>query len=163
MQLIKYIVIFVILLIVETNFVQLIAIKDVTPDLILIFVIIVSLREHRNRAGAIGFFAGLIQDAMTTHFFGLSALAKTIVGFWGSFFQRPNKKYNLISYLIAVVSLVLIHEVIFGFIYKLSLHLGFFKGLIRFIIPRALYTSFFALMVYLLFSERLWKTEERFE
>ncbi len=163
MQLVKYIVVFVVLLIIEINFIQLIAIHDVTPDLILIFVIIISLRESRNRAGIIGFLAGLIQDAFTTQFFGLSALAKTIVGFWGSFFQRPTKKYNLPSYLMAVVPLVFIHEIIFGFIYKLSLHLGFFRAVISFIIPRALYTSFFALMIYLLFKRRLWKTEERFD
>ncbi len=163
MQLLKYIVILVLLLIAEINLMQLIAIKDVTPDLVLIFVIIISLRENRNRAGMIGFFAGLAQDVMLTHFFGLSALAKTIVGFWGSFFQRPNKKYNLPSYLIAVVTLVFTHEIIFGFIYNLSLHLGFFKTLSSFIIPRGLYTSCFALMVYLLFRARLWKTEERFD
>jgi rod shape-determining protein MreD len=162
MQIIKYIIVYFILLFVEKNLLHLISIKNVTPDIILIFVIIVSLRENRNQSALIGFVAGLVQDAVTTGFFGLFALTKTIVGFWGNFFQQPKKKYNLTSYITAVSILVFIHEIIFGFIYNLSTHLGFFKLLIQFMIPRALYTSIFAVIVYFVFKPMILKSEKFF-
>ena len=163
MQLIKYIIIYFLLLFVEKNLLHLISIKNVTPDLILIFVIIVSLREKRSKATLIGFFSGIIQDAFVTHFFGLSALSKSTVGFWGAFFRRPKKKYNLSSFSVAVVTLVFIHEMIFGFVYNLGTHFGFFRLLLYFIIPRMLYTFIFALISYLIFKPMFWKSEELFE
>jgi len=163
MQLVKYIIIFCILLFVEKNLLHLISIKNVTPDLILIFVIIISLRENRSRATLFGFLGGLVQDAFVTHFFGLSALTKSIVGFWGAFFQRSPKKYNLSSFAVAVATLVVVHEIIFGFIYNLGVHFGFFRLLLSFIIPRTLYTFMFALISYFIFKPMLWKSEEFFE
>ncbi len=163
MQLIKYIIIYFLLLFVEKNLLHLISIKNVTPDLILIFVIMVSLREKRSKSTVIGFCSGLIQDAFVTHFFGLSALAKSIVGFWGVFFQRPKKKYNLSSFAVAVVILTFVHEIIFGFVYNLGVHIGFFRLLLYFIIPRMLYTVTFGLISFLIFKPMLSKSEEFFD
>jgi len=163
MQLVKYIIIYFLLLFIEKNLLHLISIKNITPDLILIFVIIVSLRENKNKATVIGFLAGLIQDVIATGFWGLSALTKSIVGFWGGFFQQPPKRYNLSFYLVAVSILVLVHEIIFGFIYNLGTHSGFFRLLLQFIIPRALYTLVFAIIIYLIFKPVLWKSERMFE
>jgi rod shape-determining protein MreD len=159
MQLVKYIIIYFLLLFVEKNLIHLISIKGITPDLILIFIIIISLRENKNRSTVIGFLAGLIQDVFTTGFWGLSALTKSIVGFWGAFFQQPKKRYNLSSYVIAVSILVLVHETIFGFIYNIGTHLGFFQLVFQFMLPRAFYTSLFAVIIYLIFKPMLWKSE----
>lgn len=162
MQLVKYIIIYFLLLFTEKNLIQLISIKNVTPDLILIFVIIISLRETRSKSTLIGFFSGLIQDIFITQFFGLSALAKSVVGFWGVFFQRPKKKYNLSSFAIAASTMVFVHEIIFGIIYNLGTHFGFFRFLFKFVLPRTLYTVLFALIIYFIFRPMLWKSEEYF-
>lgn len=163
MWLIKYTIIYFLLLFVEKNLLHLISIKNVTPDLILIFVIIVSLREKRSKSTIIGFFSGIIQDAFVTHFYGLSALSKSTVGFWGAFFQQPKKKYNLSSFAVSVTILVFVHEIIFGFVYNLGVHFGFFRLVLYFIIPRMLYTLVFALISYLIFKPMFWKSEELFE
>lgn len=159
MQYLKYIIVYFLLLFAEKNLLHFIAIKGIVPDLILIFVIIISLRENKSKATSIGFVAGLIQDIFSTYFFGLSALTKTIVGFWGVFFQQPKKKYMLSSYTIAVVILVLIHDIIFGIIYNLGTHSGFFRLMFQFVLPRALYTLLFAVITYLSFKPILWKSE----
>jgi len=163
MQLIKYFLVYILLLFIEKNLLHLISIKDVTPDLILIFVIIISLRENKSKATVIGFIAGLIQDVFATGFFGLSTLTKTIVGFWGAFFQQPKKRYNLSAYASVVSILVIVHEIIFGFIYNLGIHLGFFRLMFQFMLPRALYTLLSALIIYLIFKSMLWKTESILE
>lgn len=158
MQFVKYIVIYFLLLFIEKNFLYLIAINDVTPDLVLIFVIIISLGENKNTATLIGFLAGLIQDVFIIGFWGLSALTKSVVGFWGGFFQQSTKKYNLSYYLVVVSILVFVHELIFGFIYNFGSRLGFFQVLMQFIIPRTLYTGVFAVIVYMIFKPMLWKS-----
>lgn len=163
MQLIKYSVIYLLLLFIENNLLHLISIKNVTPDLILIFVIIISLRESKNKATAIGFLAGLIQDVFTTGFWGLSALTKSIVGFWGVFFQQPKKRYNLSYFAVVVSVLVVIHEIIFGLIYNLGTRIGFFQLLLEYMFPRAIYTGIIALITYMIFKPMLWKSERILE
>lgn len=159
MQYLKYIIIYFLLLFAEKNLLNFISIKGIVPDLILIFVIIISLQENRSKSTVIGFIAGLVQDIFSTYFFGLSALTKSIVGFWGVFFQQPKKKYSLSSYLITVAMLVLVHETIFGIIFNLGTHTGFFSLMFQFILPRTVYTLLFAVITYLIFKPVLWKSE----
>lgn len=163
MQLIKYIIIYFLLLFIEKNLIHLIAINGVAPDLILIFVIIISLKESKSKSTLIGFFSGLLQDVFSTSFLGLSALAKSIVGFWGVFFQQASKKYSLSYFTITVAILVFIHEFVFGFIYNIGTGLGFFRLVFHFIIPRTFYTLLLALITYLIFKPVLWKSDSILE
>jgi rod shape-determining protein MreD len=157
MRFIKYIIIYVTLLLVEKNFLNLISIKDVTPDFILIFIIIISLREERVRSTFMGFFAGLIQDAFTTAFFGLSALTKSIVGFWGNFFQQPKKKYTMAYFMLICLVLVSGHEFIYQVILKMGTNINFFTLIFFYIIPKILYTLAFAAIAYLIFRPLIWR------
>jgi len=159
MKYLKYIIVYFLLLFAEKNLLHFISIRSITPDLILIFVIIISLQENKSKSTIIGFFAGLIQDIFATYFFGLSALTKSIVGFWGVFFQQPKKKYNLSFYTTTFAVLVLVHDIIFGIIYNLGTHSGFFRLMLQFILPRTLYTVLIAVIVYLIFKPVLWKSE----
>jgi len=159
MQWIKYILIYILLLFIEKNLLQLISIKDVTPDLILIFVIIISLKEKRSSATLIGFGAGLFQDLFTAGFFGLSAMTKSIIGFWGTFFQQSRKKYNLTYFTVAVFVLVFIHEIIYRSIYNLGSHISLFRLIFHYIIPRTLYTLSFGIIIYLIYKPMFWKSE----
>lgn len=163
MQIVKYIIIYLLLLFIEKNLIHLISIKDITPDLILIFVIIISLKENKSKSTVIGFFSGLFQDIFGTGFFGLSALTKSIIGFWGCYFQQPKKKYTLSFYTVTISILVLVHEIIFGFIYNLGTHLGFFHLMFHKMFPRTLYTLLFSVIVYLIFKPILWKSESILE
>ena len=159
MRFIKYIIVYSILLFVEKNFLNLISINDVTPDIILIFIIIISLREERVRSTFIGFFAGLIQDAFTTVFFGLSALTKSIVGFWGNFFQQPKKKYTIVYYLMICLVLISVHEFIYQVIQKMGTNIKFFTLIFFYIIPKIIYTLVFAAIAYLVFRPVIWRSK----
>lgn len=163
MQLIKYIIIYFILLFTEKNLLHLISIRYITPDLILVFIIILSLRESRMQMIIFAFFAGLIQDSFTTGFFGLSALTKSTIAFLGIYFQQPKNKYNLSYYILTFVVLVSIHEVVYQFIYNLGSHLGFFNLVFYYMIPRTIYTIVFAVLAYLLFKSILWKSDYTLE
>lgn len=161
MQFIKYIFIFLVLLFIEKNLISFVAINDITPDLILIFVIIFSLRENRPESTIVGFVAGLIQDAFTTTFFGLSALTKTIVGFWGCFFHQPKRKYSLVYYMGTFLVLVVMHDILYQVVYRLGGEAKFFKLLFYHALPRSLYTLFAAAVIYLIFGNWLWIYRKR--
>ncbi|MDZ7262983.1 MAG: rod shape-determining protein MreD [candidate division KSB1 bacterium] len=157
MQFVKYIFIFLVALFIEKNLISFIAINDITPDLILIFVIIFSLRENRPESTIVGFAAGLVQDAFTTTFFGLSALTKTIVGFWGCFFHQPRRQYTLVYYMGTSLLLVLTHDLIYQIIYRLGGQVTLLKLLFYHALPRSVYTLFAAAVIYLIFGNWLWK------
>jgi len=159
LKLIKYIIIYLLLLFVETNLLHLISIKNITPDLILIFVIIISFREDKSKATVIGFFAGIIQDVFTTNFFGLFALTKSIIGFSGGFLQQPNKKYSFVYNCISFMVLIFIHEFIYQFVFSLGAGIGFFKLLFYYIIPRSLYTLIVVIMMYLIYNPTVARTK----
>ncbi len=156
-RIIVYIITYFLLLFLQTNFAHLIAIRNIAPDFILIFVLIVSYRDERSTATAVGFFAGLFQDLFTTRFFGLSALTKSIIGFTGQFFHQPEKTYNLPHYIMSFSTLIIIHELIYQTIFSLGKEIGFFELLIYATIPRSFYTLIVAMIVYFIFNEKLWK------
>ena len=155
LPIIKYVAIYFILLFVETNLLHLISIKNITPDLILVYVLIFSLRENKSKAAMIGFGAGLIQDVFTTKFFGLSAFTKSIAGFLGVFFQQQRIEYKLLYYSTVFLVLIFIHELIYQLIYSLGGDIGFWNLLLYSIIPRTFYTLAMAVIFYFIFPPDL--------
>jgi rod shape-determining protein MreD len=58
----------------------------VTPDFLLLALLIYSIRAQPGRGAAAGFVVGLLRDALTPASFGAGALAHTLVGYlsaWG--------------------------------------------------------------------------------
>lgn len=155
---IKYIIILLMVLFIEADINFLFAIKDITPDLVLVLVVIICLKEERIPALLIGFAAGLLQDAFSTHFFGLYALSKTCTVFIGSQFRQSKKEYNLVYYASTFLLLVFIHEIISQFIFSFGADIGFFNLIFFYIFPRAIYTLIFAILVYLIFHKKLWQS-----
>jgi len=139
-SIIKYVAIYFILLFVETNLLHLISIKNITPDLILIYVLNISLMENRSRATIIGFFSGLIQDVFTTNFFGLSAFSKSVMGFVGVFFQQQRMEYRLLYFMTIFFVLIFFHELIYQLIYSLGGGINFSDLFLYSIVPRTFYT-----------------------
>lgn len=156
-SLIKYIIVYFILIVFETNVIYLFAIYNITPDLILIFVLIISYKEERTPAMLIAFFAGLLQDVFSADFFGLAALTKVIIVFVASFFQLPTKKYSLLYYTMSFLFLIFFHDLVYQFIYALGGEIGFFKLLIFYILPSTIYTLIFGVMAYLILKRKLWQ------
>ena len=152
---IKYLIIYLILLFVETKLLFLISIKNVTPDLILIFVLAVSFKKKKSSSSIIGFFAGFGQDIFSTKFLGLSALTKTITGFLGVFFQQQKRKYKFFYYLVIAFFLILLHESLYQIIYSLGSGIKIFSLFIKAIVPRVLYTEAAAILYYFIFNPSL--------
>src|SRR5207237_496846 len=56
----------------------------IAPDFLLLALLIYTIRAEPGRSAAVGFFAGLLRDALTPASFGAGALAHTLVGFFSS-------------------------------------------------------------------------------
>lgn len=60
--------------------------ERVTPDFLLLALLIYTIRSRPGHSAAMGFAVGLLRDALTPASFGAGALAHTLVGFlsaWG--------------------------------------------------------------------------------
>jgi rod shape-determining protein MreD len=76
----------------------------------------IALRRGQIEATISGFIIGLLQDIITTQFFGLAALSKTTAGFVvGYFFNENTVEQTLGSY--RYVLLVALCSVVHNFIY----------------------------------------------
>ncbi len=157
-KIIKYLILIFLTLFFEANVNFLFSIKNTTPDLLLVLVVILSLKEDRIPALLLGFFAGLLQDAVTTQFFGLYALSKLMTVFIGSYFQEAKRTYNLVYFATTALALIFIHELIFQFFYSFGLQVGFFKLFFFYVLPPTVYTFVIAVMAFLLFSKKLWQS-----
>jgi len=104
------------LLLLQTTFLPFIALGGYLPDIFMLYLVYIALKRGQIEATISGFIIGLLQDIITTQFFGLAALSKTIAGFVaGYFFNENTAEQTLGSYryvlLIAFCSVV--HNLIY--------------------------------------------------
>ena len=120
---IRYALAVVGLLLLQTTFLPLITLGGYLPDLFILYLVMVALRRGQVEATIHGFIIGLLQDVVTTQFFGLAALSKTIAGFIVGYFYNENTvEQTLGSY--RFVLLVALCSVIHNLIYFII----FFQG-----------------------------------
>jgi rod shape-determining protein MreD len=87
------------LLLLQTTFLPFIALGGYLPDLFILYLVYIALRRGQIEATISGFIIGILQDIITTQFFGLAALSKTIAGFVaGYFFNENTAEQTLGSY-----------------------------------------------------------------
>ncbi|OQX88718.1 rod shape-determining protein MreD [candidate division KSB1 bacterium 4484_87] len=156
-SLIKYSLITLVIIWIEVSVLHLFAVYGATPDLLLILVVFVSLREDRIFALFFAFFAGFFQDVFATHFWGLSALTKLIAALVASGFQRSDGYYSLSYFATTFSLLIFLHELLFQFLFSLGSEISFWRVMWRTTVPDAVYSFVIALIVYFLFQNHLWK------
>jgi rod shape-determining protein MreD len=111
------------LLLLQTTFLPFITLSGYLPDLFILYLVYIALRRGQIEATISGFIIGLLQDVITTQFFGLAALSKTIAGFVAGYFYNENTAEQTIgSY--RYVLLVALCSVVHSFIYFII----FFQG-----------------------------------
>ncbi len=79
------------MLLLHISVVPLITIEGIPPDLMLIFVVYIALKNGQIAGSVAGFIAGLLIDLTVDFTLGLSALSKTIAGFIAGYFYNETK------------------------------------------------------------------------
>ena len=71
-------------------FSPLLRLADIFQIYVMLYLVYIALRRGQIEATINGFIIGLLQDVITTQFFGLAALSKTIAGFVAGYFFNEN-------------------------------------------------------------------------
>ena len=131
------------LLLLQTTFVPFLSIGGFLPDPLLLWVVYVAIRRGQMEATITGFLVGLLQDAVSMQFFGLSALTKTIGGFVaGYFFNDNSTEQTLGSYRFLTILLLssFVHNLVYYGIFLQGIQDSVFSTMIEFSIATSLYT-----------------------
>ena len=86
MRILRYSLLLVLALILQTTWAPAVAIFGVSPQLVLMTLVLIALAAGSFESTLLGFGIGLIQDAYMPDNFGLNALVNAIIGFavgWG--------------------------------------------------------------------------------
>jgi rod shape-determining protein MreD len=151
-RVVKYLLLFSISLLVQVSLIPLLTVYEIAPDLLLIGVVFSAIRHGAIAAIITGFLAGLAQDAVATHLYGLQALAKAVAGFVAAYLARDKLKFDLQVTLGLAFAAALVHHLIRDGIYYFDADFSFLYLIIRYVIPNSLYTLALAAMVHLLFA-----------
>jgi rod shape-determining protein MreD len=131
------------LLLLQTTFIPYLSIGGFLPDVFLIWVVYVAIRRGQMEATITGFVVGLMQDALSMQFFGLSALTKTVAGFVaGYFFNDNSTEQTLGSYRFLTILFLssFVHNIIYYGVFLQGIQDSVFATMIEFSVFTSLYT-----------------------
>lgn len=137
------------LLLLQTTFIPFLSVGGFLPDLFIIWVVYVAIRRGQVEAMIAGFAVGLLQDVVTTQFFGLAALSKTVCGFAaGYFYNENNTEHTLGSYRFVLIVLLcsLIHNIIYYGIFLQGIRDSVLPALLEFSLATSLYTGIISVL-----------------
>jgi rod shape-determining protein MreD len=155
-----YLILLSLLLIaVHTVLVPFLAILDITPDILLLWVVYIAVREGQMPATAAGFLIGLVADLVAGDaVLGLSSLSKTLAGFIAGYFHNENKTLQTLgsyTFLIIVALAALLHNTIYFTIFLQGTSPGVAVTLLRYGLPAAAYTVAVGLLPMFAFARRM--------
>jgi rod shape-determining protein MreD len=108
------------LLLLQTTFLPFIALGGYLPDLFILYLVYIALRRGQMEATVSGFIIGLLQDMITTQFFGLAALSKTISGFVAGYFYNENTAEQTLGsyrYVLLVALCSIVHNLMYFIVF----------------------------------------------
>ncbi len=138
-----------VLLILQANLVDMVSLRGITPDLLLIFIVYVAVKEGQMTALPWGFFLGLILDLTTGTVIGLSALSKTIAAFTAGYFFAENKIVMTLAtyrFLLLVFLTAFVHNAVYFVIFTMGGDIGFLGAVFGVGLASALFTTTIAIL-----------------
>lgn len=131
----------------QISIVNLIQIGGLTPNLMIILVVWITLSEGQFAGLFAGFLAGLIFDVATFDLIGTNALAQTVNAFVAGFFYKQGKEdltLKRFGFIITVFVGSVFHNIVYFFLYLKLSELDFFSFFFKYGIATSLYTTVFA-------------------
>jgi rod shape-determining protein MreD len=144
-----YVVKAVVLLLLQASLVDMISLKGISPDLLLIFIVYIAVREGQMYVLPWGFALGLILDFSTGTVIGLSALSKSAAAFTAGYFYSENKITMTLStyrFLLLVFFTAFVHNAIYFTIFTMGSGIGLFSAVFGLGLASALFTSTVAIL-----------------
>ncbi len=137
----------------QLTFVPFFSVWQVSPNLVLIVVIIMTLHGGRVWGIAGGFAVGLVLDFFGTGFVGVSSLANTLAAFVAGFLWTTQFQKRFLNIMAMLFTAILVHDLVYFFITRIGSDIGFFELVFSYVIPTSIYTLIFVTIVYLVFPK----------
>jgi rod shape-determining protein MreD len=152
-RLVGYTAAMVILTIFHLTFLRYISLGNISPDLLIILCVWISLSEGRLVGIFAGFIIGLFYDFMSQDIIGSNALVKTIVAFIAGFFYVEEKTDQIIKsymFLVIIILAALVHNLIY-YLFHIDLSSDFiYQYFMVYGVASSIYTTFYGLFAMLL-------------
>lgn len=156
MRIIRYGFILLVLVLLQVTILPFLSIGEVIPDVLLIGIVLLSVREG-SIAGMIGAsITGLLRDAFSTGFLGASMLALVVVAFVTGLLREYVPRLRAQSQMSSLLLLIALYYILYYFLLLFNRGLGVVKLLFWFAFPAALYTFFIAAIVHFLIPRGIW-------
>lgn len=148
-----------ILIVVDSTLVKFLSIAGIVPDILVVWIVYIAIREGQIAGTTAGFFIGLVMNllGMTESMLGLAALAKTVAGFTAGYFYNENKTYNTLGgyqYIVIVAVASLMHNILYFIIFLQGSELSWMQSVLSYGIPTTAYTAAIALMPMFAFARK---------
>lgn len=149
----------VLLVLLQTTLFRFLAIGTVAPDLLLLWIVFLALRQGQIAATTAGFLIGLTLDLLSggDGMLGLSALSNTVAGFVAGYFFNENKTFQTLGsyqYLLIVMVVSLVHNVIYFLIFLQGSDVGWWRTIVIYGLLASLYTTAFGLLPMFVISRK---------
>ena len=156
MKWIKYGGLFLLVLLIESNFSKFYALGNYTPDLFVILVIYISLREGKISGTISGFSIGLIQDLIfSVGFLGLSSFSKSLSGFLVGFFTNSRRARKYPGILIPAIIGISVSHIFTSVFRSAGSEEGIISSVFRVSLPSAIYTLIVANFVLMILKSEM--------
>jgi len=151
MKILFFGLVFGILFLFQLTFANLMAIYEIKPDFILIFLVYLSTRYGRLWGSSAGFIMGIIEDSFLTILFGLNALCKSLVGFFVAKLSWRLTGNVITDAGLLLFAVALVHDFLFNWIYSFGSEVGVLYIFFRYALPSAFYTAVIGMMITAIF------------
>ena len=132
----------------QSSFLELIAVAGVKPDLVMLIIVLYGFLLGPKEGAFLGYTGGLMEDLIFGQYIGLSALSNMVAGFLAGVAGEKLYRENIL-----VASVVTFFVTLAGLLvnylllYFLDLHVSP-SALVRVVLPAALYTSILAPFIF---------------
>lgn len=155
MKWIKYGVLFSIALIIESNLSWFYAIGNHTPDLIIILLIYIAIKEGKIKGTTTGFTMGLIEDLIVSvSFLGLSSLTKCITGFIMGYFTESRRSRLFPGIMFPTSIGIIINEFVRTMFRIAGTSEGILSAMLTKALPSSIYTFVISLIIFSIFKPK---------
>ncbi len=158
-QFFGYALLSIFFLLLQTTLVRYLAIESIIPDIILLWVVYLALREGQIAGMTAGFFLGLTLDLLSgaDTMLGLGALAKTVAGFSAGLFYNENKITQVLGgyqFLLVTTVASAVHNIIYFLIFLQGTDMRWWDAILLYGLPATLYTVATAMLPMFAFSRK---------
>ncbi len=136
------------LYVIQSSLLPLIGWHEISADLLLVAVVLVSFIRGSREGVVFGFCAGMLQDLATGSFFGVNIFSKMLIGYGsGTFLRHVFKEQTLVPVLAVTAASVVNYFIVLLFMILMGYRFDWMEQLSGLLIPMMAYNTVFAFPV----------------